>query len=90
MSPAERLRRLDRRAEAFGKRFQREYDAPPPPWLKHAWVLVLLGPLTFPLSIVFGAGTSLAVTAVILVTYVAVALRWTAKHRVSKDADVTG
>jgi hypothetical protein len=81
MRVTERLRGLDRRAETFGKRFQRQYDIEPPVWMKYAWLLVLLGPLTFPLSVITSPVVSIVVLSVVLVAYCAVAFRWVSKHR---------
>lgn len=61
MRVTERLRNLDRRAETIGKRFQRQYDTEPPAWIKHGWLLTLLGPLTLPLTIATSRVTSIAV-----------------------------
>lgn len=86
MRAAERLRGLDRRAETYGKRFQGQYDTEPPVWLRYAWLLVLLGPLMLPLSIIAGQEGKpllpLVVLLVVLVAYCAAAFRWRAKHRV--------
>jgi hypothetical protein len=82
MRAAERLRGLDRRAEDYGNRFRAEFDTRPPVWLRYAWLLGFFGLLTFPLSMVTSAGVSMAVVLIVLAAYVAVALRWRAKHRV--------
>ena len=81
MGATERLRGLDRRAETYGKRFQRQHDTEPPVWMKNAWLLVLLGPLSIPLSIATSPIVSLVVVLVILSAYCVVAFRWSAEHR---------
>lgn len=81
MRVAQRFRGLDRRAETYGKRFQRPHDIEPPVWMKYAWLLVLLGPLMLPLSIITSAVVSIVVLSVVLMAYCAVAFRWVSKHR---------
>lgn len=81
MGIAERLRGLERRAEAYGKRFERRYDTEPPMWLKHAWLLIFLGPLTLPLTIATSPLVSVVVLSVVLVPFCVAAFRWRVKHR---------
>ena len=82
MRASERLLTLDRKAEALGKPFQRDYDTEPPAWIRHGWLLTLLGPLTLPLSIATSWVVSVAVMATVLAVYSLAAFRWASKHRV--------
>jgi hypothetical protein len=81
MTATERLRNLDRRAATYGQRFQRQYDAKPPLWLRHAWLLVLLGPLMLPLTMLTSPAVAAAVLAALLAGSCAVAFTWMSKHR---------
>ncbi len=82
MDAAERLRSLDRRAAAFGKRFQRQYDTEPPVWLKYSSVpFILLTSLGIPLSSAFSPLLAMSVLATVLVVYALVVFTWMMKHR---------
>lgn len=82
MHVRERLRQLDRRAEAFGRRYQREYDVPPPVWLKYGGlVLILLSPGAVPLSVASSPVVTMAVLGSLLGVYAVVVCAWVVRHR---------
>jgi hypothetical protein len=82
MTATARLRQLDRRAEAWGRRFQREYDTEPPWWMKYGgFVFVLLGPASIPVSLATSPVFTMLLLVSLLALYAAVVAVWLARHR---------
>lgn len=83
MKAMERMRALDRRAEAFGQRFHREYDKPMPAALKYGYyAFVTLTAMTIPLTFATSLLVTFAVLAVTLVVYMTAVGIWVRRHRV--------
>lgn len=79
----ERMRGLDRRAEAFGQRFHKDYNKPMPAALKYGYyAFMALTLMTIPLTIATSLLVTLTVLAVPLVVYMTAVGIWVGRHRV--------
>jgi hypothetical protein len=77
-----RLRQLDRRAEAWGSRFQRDYDVDPPWWVKYGgFVFIFFGPASIPVSLATSPGFTMVLLVLLLALYAVAVAGWIARHR---------
>ena len=78
------LRQLDRWAEErFGGRVPPQYDREPPVWLKYGgFGFLVLGPMSFALTVATSPLLTLVVMSRVFVAYGVVVVTWVRRHRV--------